>query len=83
MLPDSLTIPIGKLERRRRCASTAAVGLYNIKLIAHHEEGEIAVAEQVEDHKRGREEAKPQGDIHVLLSHSTHNPAVRWGRGGV
>ena len=48
--------------------------------LTHHEEGEIAIAEQAEDDERQGEEAEPQHDVHVLFSHGTHDPGVEVGK---
>lgn len=45
--------------------------------VLYHEEREVAVAEQIEDHERRREEAEPQHDVHVLVSYRPHHPAPR------
>lgn len=54
---------------------------YGPHSLAHHEEREIAIAEQAEDDERQGEEAEPQHDVHVLFSHGTHDPGNRGEKG--
>lgn len=62
-----LSLPLSPCSLSRVCVSLS---------LPHHEEGEVAIAEQVEDHERQREEAKPQQDIHVLFSNRAQDPAA-------
>lgn len=55
------------------CAARLVFGVLSCSL-SHHEEREVAIAEQVEDHERDREKPEPQDDVHVLLLDGTHDP---------
>lgn len=49
--------------------------LWSIRPPSHHEEGEVAIAENTEDQGGGRKETKPQDDVDVLLSNGPHHAA--------
>lgn len=70
-------------ESLRVCVCTGGQELrrYDLALswsLSHHQEGEIAIAEQAEDDERHGEEGEPQHDVHLLLPHGPHDPGLLW-----